>query len=265
MVNAGGAVSVKALSETLGVSEMTIRRDLDRLASLGYLRRIHGGASPSVSTAYEPPFGVREERNLREKRLIGKEAARLVRDGETLIMDVGTTTLEVARNLNGAHNLTILTNSLLIAMEMASRRDFSVYLLGGLLRGQEMSTVGSVTEAILRSYFADKVIMGTGGISAKSGLSNFDVAEAHVRRVMLESAREAIVVADGSKFSRRAFVSVAPLEKINCVVTDCSAPAEEIEAMREKGIRVILCGRADPHGTGGAEAAQRDGRPKGVE
>ncbi|MEW6243147.1 MAG: DeoR/GlpR family DNA-binding transcription regulator [Bacillota bacterium] len=240
LVQKNGTLSVRELAQALSVSEMTVRRDLKTLDRRGLVRRVFGGASDPASTAYEPPFSIREDTFMDEKARIGKAAASLVSDGESLILDVGTTTLEVARNLHDKHNLMVITNSIKIALELAPRKDFTVVLPGGVFRPDEMSISGSQAERMVETLYVDKLFLGTGGFTLNRGLSNFDLSEGYLRRAMIRAAKQVIVVADHSKFGKEALVSIAPVSSVHTVVSDSGMPREYVRALREMGIRVIL-------------------------
>lgn len=235
-----GLVSVDALAHQFGVSEMTIRRDLRMLESDGLLRRVHGGATSSRGRSYEPPFLLRAGTHTEIKARIGAVAASMIRDGESVALDVGTTTLEIARHLKGKKNLTIITPSLHIANVLASQPAIRLILTGGILRPGELSLIGHLAERAFREFYVDKLFLGIGGISLEAGLTEFNLEDAQVKKAMLGSAKECIVVADASKLGNIAFASVAPLSVIHKLITDSRADPEFVARLREEGIEVIL-------------------------
>jgi DeoR/GlpR family transcriptional regulator of sugar metabolism len=199
-VRKAGAVRVSQLSEGLSVSEATIRRDLDMLHESGFLQRTHGGAVVANLASPEPPVIQRMTENILAKERIGKAAAKLVRDGETIFIGSGTTAREVARNLSDRRNLTVITNSLLVMNTLSQTENNAVIALGGLLRRKELSFIGYLTEQMLRELHPQKVFMGIYAVSLRFGLSNDDLSEVATDRVIIASASEVILLADHTKF-----------------------------------------------------------------
>lgn len=239
-----GEITIAGISQMFDVSEMTARRDLNELDRQGVLRRVHGGAIANFGRSYEPPFQIRQTKNLREKSAIAKEAAKMIYDGDSLVLDVGTTTLEVAKEINDQRNLTIITNCLQIANHLVTTLSLDVdarlIITGGIIRPRELSMVGGIPERVYQEYHVDKAFIGIGGISIKSGLTEYNIEDAEIKRVLLESARENIVVADSSKFGLTTFTSVAPLTKVDKIITDAAAPADMVDEIRELGVEVAL-------------------------
>jgi DeoR family transcriptional regulator of aga operon len=235
-----GEVSVADLSERSGVSEMTVRRDLEALESRGLLKRIHGGAIGVVSRSYEPPFAVRAERATEAKARIGRAAASLVADGETLILDVGTTTLEVANALRERRSLTLVTPSLRVASVLADRAAIRLVVTGGVVRQGELSLVGDLAERAFDSLLFDTYVMGVAGLDPAVGCTEFNLDDARVKRAALASARRCIVVADGSKLGRVAFARICPLERLDVLVTDAGAPPEAVASIRAADVEVVI-------------------------
>ncbi len=233
-------VSVQGLSRLAGVSEMTIRRDLEALEGQGLLKRVHGGAIGIVSRSYEPPFALRAGRAREAKARIGRAAARLLAEGETVILDVGTTTLAVAEALREHGGLTIVTPSLRIATLLSDRPEHRVLMTGGLLRPGELSLVGDLAERSFQDLLFDTFVMGVGGIDPAVGCTEFNLDDARVKRAALANARRCLVVADGSKLGRVAFARVCPLERVDVLVTDTSVSEEAIEAVRSADVEVVL-------------------------
>lgn len=232
--------TVSDLSRLLDVSESTIRRDLSLLQKQGLVKRTHGGAVPAASTAFEPSFVQKEIEFIEEKDLIGRKAAEMIEEGETVILDSGTTTLQIARHCKHKRNLSVVTNSVHIALELSGSQEIEVIVVGGSLRKNTYALVGPVAEDGLRGLYADKVFLGVNGISPDQGLSTPNIVEASVKRVMLESAREAIVVADHSKVGRATFASIAPIHRIQALISDPGLSELDQRAIEERGVRVIL-------------------------
>jgi len=232
--------TVTELSELFGVSESTIRRDLEELDEQGVIQRAHGGAVVVERAAPEPPIIQRMVENEEAKRSIGQAAAELVRDGETVFLGSGTTTLEVARNLMGRNNLTVITNALNIANLFAGKPNITVIVVGGLLRHSELSMIGHITEQVLKELRADKVIMGMRAISIEEGLTNDYLPETMTDRTIIQFAPEVILVADHSKFGKVSTALVAPITSINKIITDSGVPAEIIDEIKALGVEVII-------------------------
>jgi len=244
LVMRDGRVTTTDLFERFGVSEMTVRRDLRELQREGLLRRVYGGAVNNLGRSYEPPYQLRSTRNLEAKKAIGRKAAEMVFDGDSIALDVGTTTVEIVRALEDRHNLTIITPSLPIANEVVSRfsLDSQVRLIvtGGIVRSGELSMIGNIAEQMYRDLHVDKAFVGIGGLSLEDGLTEYNLEDALIKRSLLKSAHQIIVVADGSKLGRTTFASIGPLSCVDTIVTDSSAPEDVLEALREMRIRVIV-------------------------
>ncbi len=239
-IEEAGIASIRDLAARFGVTPITITRDLQGLEQQGLVRRVHGGAIGVRASSYEPPFVARETHLSGEKRRIAQRAVDLVRDGESLILDVGTTTLEVARALKGKRNLTVLVSNLRAALELATQPAIQVIVVGGKLRPSELSMVGHVAESTLRDFRVDTAFIGVGGITLADGLTEFNVDEAGTKRVMLQRARRRIVVADHTKFGKVMLAAVAPITAADAIVTGAGLDTETVGRLREAGIEVIL-------------------------
>ncbi|MGC8837174.1 MAG: DeoR/GlpR family DNA-binding transcription regulator [Anaerolineae bacterium] len=232
--------TVAELSEHFGVSEATIRRDLEHLDSAGVIRRTHGGAIAVERAAPEPPVVLRIAESREEKARIGRAAADLIRDGETVFLGSGTTTLEVARNLGHKKGLTVITNALNIAQQLAGQEQITVIVAGGLLRHSELSMIGHLTEQMLRELRADKVIMGMRAISIEDGLTNDYLPETMTDRAIIQFAPEVILVADHTKFGKVATAFVAPVTAVHKIVTDDKVPPSIVAELQRIGIEAIV-------------------------
>lgn len=233
-------VKVSDLMDEYQVSIETIRRDLEYLEKTGYLKRVYGGAVAHGLYGQEPTYSQREIVNYEEKRAIGAKAAELIDDGDTLIIDLGTTALEVVSCLSGKKDLTIITNATLIAQEAINYENCRVILLGGILRPGELSVSGHISDQNLSGFYANKLIMGVGGVSLDSGYTDYHLQEANTRRIMLEHADKVIAVADYSKFGVTAMNYICPANRIEKLVTDWSTPSKTIKEFREEGIDIIV-------------------------
>jgi DeoR/GlpR family transcriptional regulator of sugar metabolism len=232
-------IRVTELSEHLGVSEPTIRRDLKKLESMGRVRREHGGVSIVESATPEPPILQRIGESLEEKSHIGHAAAALIHDGETIFLGSGTTTLEVARHLEGKKNLTVITNALNVAHQLESNENITLIITGGVVRHSELSMIGHIVEQTLKDLRADKAIVSMRAISIQEGLTNADPLETITDRIIIQCAREVILVADHTKFGKAATGIVAPITAVSSIVTDQQTSPEIVEQLRLLGIEVI--------------------------
>jgi len=232
-------ISVTEICETFEVSEATARRDLEALAVQGKLQRVHGGAIPVGRAAPELPLLERCLEQASEKERIGKAAAAMVNNNETILLGSGTTVLEVAKNIREHKGLTVITNSLPVINTLSGLPEISVIVLGGMLRGSELSFIGHITEQALAEVRAEKVFIGTRAISLDQGLTNDYLQETMTDRAILKAGREVIVVADHSKFGRVAAALLAPIESVHTIVTDEGTQQDFLDAVQERGLRVV--------------------------
>jgi DeoR/GlpR family transcriptional regulator of sugar metabolism len=244
MVQESGSRSVVDLCGLFDVSEMTIRRDLRDLDREGLLRRVHGGAVSNIGRSYEPPYPVRATRNDDRKKAIGRRAAELVLDGDSIALDIGTTTLEIARALHGKRNLTVVTASLPIANEIVSSlsltSDVRLILTGGIVRSGELSMIGHIAARTYADFHVDKAFIGVGGMSLEDGLTEYNLEDALVKKPLLQNAHQRIVVADSSKIGRTTFTSVAPLSMVNTYITDSDIDRDTLKSLQAMGIEVLI-------------------------
>lgn len=234
-----GKVTVPELSNIFGVSEITIRRDLNELARQGLVRRAHGGAVFPVEAPPEPPVIQRMQENRDLKIRIARAAAGLVDAGDTIFISSGSTATYVARQLADRKNLTVVTNSISVATELASAEGITVVVLGGMLRASELSMVGHITEQALREVRIDKVIIGMRAVSPQAGLTNDYLPEVMTDRAILHVASEIILVADHTKLGKTASAYVAPLDRVTKLVTNREADPALLAQIRQMGVEVI--------------------------
>jgi DeoR/GlpR family transcriptional regulator of sugar metabolism len=232
---------VSQLSERLGVSEATIRRDLADLEERGFLTRTHGGAIPVKEASPEPPVMQRIKEQANAKARIGQMAASMIKAGETVFIGSGTTTLEVARHLAGRQDITVITNALTVVNILAQESGISVISTGGMLRQSELSFIGYLTEQVLQELRPQKAFIGIRAISLAHGLTNDYIPEISTDRIIFQSASEIVVVADHSKFERVSTAFVAPVFAVHHVVTDSETPRDVCEQLREGGVNVLVC------------------------
>ena len=235
-----GSVLVTDLVSQFDVSEMTIRRDLDVLERKGLLRRVHGGAVSDRGRSYEPPFLSRSTTHQEEKERIGKMAAELVRSGDSITLDVGTTTLEVARHLAEKQNLTIITPCFQIAALLCENPSIRLILTGGILRHSELSMLGHLAERVFDEFYVDKLFLAAAGVDFEGGLTEYNLEDTLVKQAMIRTAKQVILVTDASKFNRVAFTAIAPINVIDTVVTDRSVPPSIVSRLKDLDIDVIL-------------------------
>jgi DeoR/GlpR family transcriptional regulator of sugar metabolism len=232
--------TVQELSAQFGVSEATIRRDLEQLDIQGVLQRAHGGAIALMAALPEPPVGRRMVENQEEKRRIGVAAARLINDGETIFLGSGTTTLEVARNLGDKRDLKVITNALNIANVLATYEQMTVIITGGLLRQTELSMIGHLTEQALRDLRADKAVMSIRAVSPSAGLTNEYGLETMIDRTIIGMAPQVILLADHTKWGKIATAFVAPATAAHTIITTDAAPADMVADLRASGVEIIF-------------------------
>ena len=214
-------LSIDKLSSILEISKMTVRRDLDRLTKKGIMQRVHGRAVISRTNEYEPPHMVRSLEMMQEKQMIGRLAASLIKDNAVIIVDIGSTLLELLRNIPENNNITVITNWIPVAVELSKKRGlFNLVLVGGKVLTDELSVVGDYPKEMLKDFNADIAFLGVGGISDKFGITDFNMEEVQVKKQMIKSSREVIVLADHSKFGRIAPMKIADIKSIDKIITD---------------------------------------------
>ena len=239
-VAAYGEVEFQSLATQFGVSEMTIRRDVEALEADGFVRRIVGGAISVRSASAEPPFESRASASTHAKERIAQATVKLLIPGETVLLDSGSTVLSVARAIRRKDlKLTIVTPSTLAALELADAPDTTVYLTGGRLRPGELSLVGPDAIESLRGFNCDTFIMGVAGVDLRGGISDYHYDEAHVKQAGIASSRRTIVVADHSKLGHTALVKIADMSEAAILVTDAPESHPSLKHARSQGVQVV--------------------------
>jgi DeoR/GlpR family transcriptional regulator of sugar metabolism len=233
-------VTVTELVSLLGVSEVTIRRDLQQLEKEGHLVKTYGGAVSTEKVAFEFSFQKKLQRNADEKERIGHYAAGLVKDGEAIFLDNGTTTLQIAHNLKARRNIKVVTNSLCVVYELEPAEGIELILLGGIVRRGWNDLYGPITEKTIAALHVDKAFGGAEGISLKAGFTTADLRTARPVEIAIQSAEEVIVVADHTKIGRAAFARFATFEEVDMLITSEEIADEEKRALKEKGLQVIV-------------------------
>ena len=237
-LSVGGSVAVADLCHRLGVSAATVRRDLELLENQRLLTRTHGGAVAQM-VSYELPLRYKAARRQAQKRLIGREAAGRVRDGSVIGLTGGTTTTEVARAIVDL-NLTVVTNALNIAGELAIRPNIKLVITGGVVRPESYELVGPLAELSLADLHLDIAFIGADGLTAVDGLTTHHEVEAHTDRALIDRAPHVVVVADGSKLGRVAFARICPISAVHELITDQEADPRELTALREAGLPTMV-------------------------
>lgn len=243
-LNQQGQVLVDELALKLDVSPSTIRRDLTQMERHGLLRRFHGGAELVQPLLYEPfrhsiTFSNQQGVNTDDKRRIAEAAAEMIQAGETIAFTAGTTTTQITRYLGHVKDITIVTNTVNVAMELSQRQDITVFVTGGYLSAGWFSLVGEAAIQAIRSLYFDKVFIGLNGIDATNGLTSHYVDEAAIVRAMIQQARQKIVVADHTKIGVTARARICEVNMVDSLITDTLVPDEQVVAFDKAGLQVI--------------------------
>ncbi len=233
-----GKVVAAELTSLLAVSPDTVRRDLRELAEAGLLRRVHGGALPPAVGAR--PYAVRREQAPAAKAAIARATSRLLRDGQVILLDAGTTTLEVARHLPPDLRATVITNSPPIAVELAEHSSVDVTVLGGVLEKDSRALVGAATIEALRSVRADVLVLGICSLHPEVGITVTDLEESYVKRAMIANAAEVVAVSSADKLGSAAPYVVGPLSELTHLVTERSVAPELFAPYRALGVEIVL-------------------------
>lgn len=239
-INTTGQVNIYELSEAFEVSDVTIRKDLDNLEKKNMLIRVRGGALKNLRVGLDYELSDKKKKFLREKQLIGAKAASLVEENDTIILDSGTTTLEVARHLTGFNDLTIITNAINIAGLLGDFENLKILVPGGYLRKKSFSLIGAQADDNFQKYFCDKLFLAVDGFDLEYGLSTPNPEEAHLNRTMIAMSKQLIVVADSSKFLRKSFAFICPVERVDVVVTDQGIPADIKKKLENMNVKVLI-------------------------
>jgi DeoR/GlpR family transcriptional regulator of sugar metabolism len=234
-----GELSIAELSGRFDVSEMTVRRDLNQLAAAGLLVRTHGGAAPAASGSFEPPFALRARTNGEAKRRIAVLVARQVVDGQTIILDGGTTGLAIAEQLVG-RSITVCALNLRIAEILSADAATRVMVPGGLVRTGESSITGSEAEATLARFRFDTFIMTASGAAVGSGFTEWNTEDAAIKRAALAVSRRTIVACDSSKFGREAFARICGLDDVDALITDDAISAAHKHEISLAGAELLI-------------------------
>jgi DeoR/GlpR family transcriptional regulator of sugar metabolism len=238
LVRSNGAVSLRELSRAVNSSQVTVRRDLRLLEAQGLLDRRHGGAVSPGTLNHEPTYSEKSHVAGPEKAAIGELAATLVEDGDAIAVGAGSTTQAFARRLGRFNELTVMTNSLLVAQVLARSRGIDVVLTGGSLRGSIFALVGTAAEQSVSSMRLRRAFLSGNGLSAERGLSTPNLLVAGIDRALVAAAEEVIVLADHTKLGVETMVQTVPPDRIDHLVTSDQAPADQLDRFREHGVQV---------------------------
>lgn len=239
LLQENNSVLVPELSKYFGVTEETIRRDLEKLEKEGLLIRTYGGAILNESNNVDVPLTIREGTNIRGKQSIGIKVADYIENGDTIMLDSSSTALQVAKAIKTKKNLTVITNSVKIVMELADAKECKVISTGGMLRNSSLSFVGYVTEKLIESYNVNKAIIGCKGIDIDKGITESNEMEAHVKNAMADQSKEVILVVDHSKFDRVSFIKIINFDKIDIIFTDNKLSEEWEQYISKNNIKLI--------------------------
>lgn len=239
-LSARDRTSVSELSQTLGVSEVTVRKDLDQLEAQGVLTRVHGGAVVSGRGRLELYFAAREQEHLDEKRRIAQAAAALIQSGQRIFLDASTTALQVTRLIKDREDLIVVTNGLYTALELNFCAGITTIVVGGTMRRRSSSLVGSLNHNSLQRLRVDIGLFGARGVTARDGLMESEIDEAQMKQQMASASSLVVGIVDSSKFGTLAFSAFALPHEIDRIITDDAAPAAIIDELRAQGVTIDL-------------------------
>jgi len=240
-INNDGQVLVHELSMEFHVSEVTIRNDLEQLERKNLLIRARGGAMKiEGGVAREQHLSDKDKLHYEEKNRIGKLAAALINDRDTIVVDSGTTTIEMIKNLPQLTELTVICNALNIINQLIQYPFVNIIVPGGYLRRTSLSLVGPLAEKNLQNLYVDKVFLGVDGIDTKHGIYTPNIEEAHLNEIMINVAREVIILTDSSKFLRRSLAYICGIEKVHTIVTDKGINEEDRKRLEDSGIKILV-------------------------
>ena len=240
IIHEQGSARVENMAKKYAVSEVTIRNDLNYMEGRGLIHRSHGGALLKQNVGYDHPLVEKQHIKMTEKREIAQAAAELIENGDSIILDSGTTTFAMLQYLEHKKDITIITNAVNIAYAAVSQSNIQTLLTGGFLRKRSFSLVGPDAEETLSKYYVDKLFIGIDGLDIEYGISTPNPEEASLNRIMVSISREVIVVADSSKFGRSSLSKICGVDSITKLVTDKSIDPEFKQNLEARGIEVII-------------------------
>lgn len=240
-----GSARVSYLSDAFGVSEPTVRQDLERLEDEGYIIREHGGAYLRSITNQVRSLSLQHHENMEKKVTIATTAAGLINDGDRLILDSGSTVTEIAKLLKGKRDLTVVTNALNIALIVGSEYGFDLFVTGGEFKAPTLSLTGEKAQASLKNVYVDRLFLATGGISPNLELTYPGLADLPVKRAMIEAATTVYLVADSTKIGKRSFASLGSMRDVDVFITDNGIDNDTQQRIRDLGVDLIIAGESD--------------------
>jgi len=232
-------VLVSELAAHYGVTEETIRRDLDKLEKEGYATKTYGGAIWGNSTKTDLSYTIRNKTNVEAKNIIGQLVSAIIRDGDHLMLDDSSTSLYIAKHIKEKKNLTVVTNSVEILTELAPAEGWTVMSTGGRLKPESMALVGSQTQAMIRNFHVDKAIISCKGLDKSAGITDSSEFHSSTKQSMIASAKETILAIDSTKFDKISFVKIAALQQVHTVVTETCPDAGWLQLLQDLGIRCV--------------------------
>lgn len=240
LIESAEKVDVNTLSKEFNVSEVTIRKDLRHLEKKNVLIRSRGGAYKPRMVDLDMSIYDRKKQNYTQKQLIGKLAAGLIEDGETILLDSGTTIMELVKYISKQIEITVITNALDIASRLVEYPKVRVIMPGGILRRNSLSLVGEQAAEALRTYYCDKCFIGADGIDIEKGLLTMNIEEAHLSRISIENSKKIIALIDSSKFKRKGIMSITPLNSVHQMISDEGITKEQIDEISKLGVEVVI-------------------------
>lgn len=235
------SVLVPELSKLFNVTEETIRRDLEKLEKDGYLKRTYGGAVIVDNANLDLPFSIREVTNIEGKNSIGSIVAQYINDGEILMLDSSSTALQVAKHIKSKKNITVITNSEKIVLELSNAKDFNIISTGGTFKSSSFSYIGHLSEKAIQNYNADKAIISCKGISIDKGITDSNEMEAEIKKAMINSSNKVFLAVDYTKFNKASFVKMMDIKDIDMLFTDNKLSLDWEDKLRHFEVQVIYC------------------------
>lgn len=239
-LNRDCAVKVSKLIKELNVSVETIRRDLEHLEKEGILERVYGGAVPKKALVDKLSFDKREEEFKEEKLEIASIAMRYIEEGQSIALNDSTTNVEIARQLKKKFkNITVITNSLIIATELANNPGIKVILAGGLLNNTEYAFYGEFAKNILKNFIVDRAFISVGGVSLNRGVTDYDIYTVEIQKILIEISKESIILADSSKIDSVSLTKISDIDDVSCIITDSKVEKNIVDKYLKQGIEII--------------------------
>lgn len=240
ILNFQGSASVSDLSARLGVSEVTVRKDLSQLEAENRLYRTHGRAVPICSYVVNRHLNEKEKIYSKEKMAIGRVAASLVKENDSLLIASGTTVLYAAKEMMDARGLTVISASVSVSSILSQNRGIDVVQLGGIVRESSVSVVGSFAENMLTNFNCSRLLMGADGVDLQYGVTTTNIMEASLNQMMMKASKQTILLVDSSKFGKRGFSKICDVGDVDIVITDAGIPQNYLDSLKESGVEVIV-------------------------